>query len=384
MKRASFRSELSAISLDESSNTSWIMALKTGTYQHPIFGEIAVSPDRAKRFADNANTQVLGKQLDIDYDHKRRRDDAAGWVQATEARPDGVWYQVEWTDEAAKKIRAKEYKYFSAEFSDEWTHPETGKTHTDVLFGGGLTNRPFIKGMVPVNLSESEAVEARLAENDPVPTGNGGATEGGRMDHKILEAIRTALKLSEGTSEEDVLAGVVAKLTEPAPQPVVEPPALDLKALADADPRIAKLLADQETSEKRLAEMETAIRLSEVRTALHEVDADTTVAITPAVKSLAEPLLAVLPAKQRSELVGILRQFAEGKGTVRLGEVGHTDPASRTDAGDPVKQFTDLVASIEREDKLPYRQALGAAIQRNPQLHDAYRAATTAFKVVGS
>lgn len=382
MKRASFRSELSAITLDEGSNTSWIMALKAGTFQHPIFGEIAVDAARMARFADNANQQVLGKQLDIDYDHKKRRDDAAGWVQATAARSDGIWYQVEWTPEAVKKIQAKEYKYFSAEFADEWTHPETGRTHSDVLMGGGLTNRPFIKGMVPVNLSESEAVEARLAEIDPAPTGGGGATEGGTMDPKVLAALRLALKLSEGTSEGDVLTAVVAKLNDPAPTPVVTPPVQDLKALADADPRIAKLLADQEQSEKRLAEMETAMRLSEVRTALHEMDSDTTIAITPAVKSLAEPLLAKMPTRERAELVAILRQFAEGKGTVQLGEsgTGSTNPGARSDGSDPVKQFTDLVASIERDDSLAPRHALSSAIQRDPLLYERYREATTAFK----
>lgn len=385
MTRASYRSELSAITLDEGSNKSWIMALKTGTYQHPLFGEIAVPMDRAVRFAENANKQVLGKQLDIDYDHKAQRMDAAGWVVATEARADGVWYQVEWTDEAALKIKSKAYKYFSAEFADSWTHPETGMTHSDVLFGGGLTNRPFIKGMVPVNLSESEALAAKLDEEIPVPTGDGGATNGGSMDPKVLKAIQMALKLSEGTSEDDTLVAVVAKLADPAPAPVVESPAADLVKLAESNPLIARLLADQQTSEKRLAEMETAMQFAEVKTILHDVDADTTTAITPAVKELAEPLMLKLPKRERGELTAIMRKFAEGVGTVKLGEQGGTDPAARSDAhGDAVKQFTDLVAQIEREDKLPYKQAVNAAIQRQPRLHDAYREATTAFKVVTS
>lgn len=376
MKRASFRSELSTITLDEGSNSSWVQALKVGTYQHPLFGEIDINAERVKLFAENANAKVLGKDLDIDYDHKKRRDDAAGWVSATEARPDGVWYQVEWTDEAARKIKSREYRYFSAEFADMWTHPESGRIYSDVLFGGGLTNRPFIKGMVPVNLSESEALAAKLEEEVPAPTGDGGATEGGTVP-KALDAIRTALKLSEGTSEEDVLAAVVAKLNDPAPTPVITPPAQDLKALADADPRIAKLLADQAESATRLAEMETAMRLSEVRTVLHEVDADTTVAITPAVKSLAEPLLVKLPARERSEVVAIMRLFAEGTGTVKLGGETVVSTSGRSvDGSDPVKKFTDLVASIEKEDKLTYRDAVRVAMQRDNKLFQDYHQAT--------
>src|SRR6185295_7895601 len=179
------------------------MALKSGRYSHPVFGEIVISYDRAERFVLNEERRVRKTQMDIDYDHKRRRDDAAGWVVATENRGGDVWYQVEWTEEAAGKIRNREYKYFSSEFADEWTDPATGTTHTDVLFGGGLTNRPFIKGMVPVNLSESEAEQARLGEDVPAPTGSGGATEGDSVD---LTALRAKLKLSEGTSDEDVIA----------------------------------------------------------------------------------------------------------------------------------------------------------------------------------
>lgn len=371
MKRASFRSELSAITLDEGSNSSWIMALKVGTYQHPLFGEIDINAERAQAFAQNANAKVIGKDLDIDYDHKKRRDDAAGWVSATEARADGVWYQVEWTEEAAKKIKSREYRYFSAEFADMWTHPESGRIYSDVLFGGGLTNRPFIKGMVPVNLSEGEVEAALLNEEGPAPTGDGGATEGGTVD---LTAIRTALKLSEGTSDEDVLAAVVTKLTDPA-LPVVAP-VPDLVKLAEDNPAIAKLLADQAESKTRLAEMETAMRLSEVKTALHDIDADTVVAITPAVKSLAEPLLAKLPARERGELVAIMRQFAEGSGTVKLGGQTSVNTDTRSADTDPVKKFTDLIASIEKEDKLTYRDAVRVAMQRDNKLFNEYHEAT--------
>jgi phage I-like protein len=383
--RASYRSELSAITLAEGSKTSWVQALKQGSYKHPIFGEITIDSTRALRFADNANRGVRGIAMDIDYDHKARRDDAAGWVVQTEARPDGVWYLVEWTDEAADKIRNKQYRYFSAEFADEWTHPETGTTYSDVLFGGGLTNRPFIKGMVPVNLSESEAAEAlRLTEEDPASTGDGGATEGGTVSLD-LTAIRTALKLSEGTSDEAVVEAVVAKLAEPVTAP--EPPA-DLTQLAETDPRVRALMEKAAESDKRLAEMETAMRLQEVRVALHDVDADTAIAITPAAKQLAEPLLAILPKTQRDQLVGLLRQFAEGKGTVKLGETGGTSPASRTDGtggGDPVKKFTELVKKFETDDKLSTRQALAAAMEHDGgTLYQQYREATTAFKVVSS
>jgi len=371
--RTGYRSDLAAITLDEGSNTSWIMALKHGRYSHPIFDEIVIDYDRAERFVANERARVRGIQMDIDYDHKARRDDAAGWVTNVENRGGDVWYQVEWTDEAAKKIRNKEYKYFSSEFADRWTHPETGTTYEDVLFGGGLTNRPFIKGMVPVNLSESEAEQARLAEETSPSTDAGGATEGGAVD---LTAIRTALKLSEGTSDEKVIETVLAKLTEaPAPAPEAD----DIKALAESNPLVAKMLAAQEESAKRLAEMETAMVLSEVRATLSEVDHGTEFAITPAAKSLAEPLMAVLPKSGRDKIAELLKQFAEGKGTVKLGEttaVG-SSPADHGTSGDPVKKFTDLVGEVQGEEKgRSYKEAVRLATLRNPVLFSEYRKAT--------
>jgi len=378
--KASYRSELSTITLDEGTNSSWIMALKYGKYDHPIFGSIDITPERGQAFVANERANVRGIQMDIDYDHKRMRMDAAGWVIETAARPDGVWYHVEWTDEAADKIRSKQYKYFSSEFADMWTHPETGTIYSDVLFGGGLTNRPFIKGMVPVNLSESEAEQARLNEEAPTSTGVGGATEGGTVGID-LTAVRTALKLSEGASDEAVVEAVLAKLAEPATP--VEPSAPDLTQLAESNPAIAKLLADQAQSEKRLAEMETQMRLSEIRISLNEVDEGTELTITPAVKGLAEPLMAKLPASARAELVAVLRQFAEGKGTVKLGEQGSVNPVAHATAttGDPVKKFTDLVAEIQKNDGVKgYRDAVNRAMQRDPKLFEEYRDATEAFQ----
>jgi hypothetical protein len=381
--RAGYRSDLSAITLDESGDgpaTSWVQALKIGSYNHPVFGEITIDDARSHRFAAHANARVRGIDMDVDYDHKARRDDAAGWVVQTEARPDGVWYLVEWTDEAAEKIRRRQYRYFSSEFADEWTHPETGVTYQDVLFGGGITNRPFIKGMVPLNLSESEAAQARLAEEGPAPTGDGGATEGGRVD---LTKLRTTLKLSEGTSDEDVIEAVLVKLAEASAS---KSPAKDddVTKLAESNPVIAKLLAENAERERRLAEMETAMTFAEVKRSLAEVDAGTSLAVTPAVKELAEPLLVKLPTKERAEVVAILRKFAEGSGTATLGGQPTSDPTKHApEAGDAVTRFTELVSQIQSQDKLDYRSAVNAAVNRDPSLFNEYRLATDMLKVSG-
>lgn len=132
----------------------WIHAAPIGTYQHPVYGEIKLDNDKVIRMARNINTGVRGQDLDIDYEHKKRDGKAAGWVKKAQARENGLWLQVDWTDPAKQAIQNKEYRYFSPELADAWQHPQSGETYKDVVLGGALTNRPFLKGILPINLSE--------------------------------------------------------------------------------------------------------------------------------------------------------------------------------------------------------------------------------------
>src|SRR5689334_15458589 len=106
--------DLSTVQLsDGDSPSSWIQAMPLGKYQHPVYGEIDITPDRVQRFADNVKNKVRDTDLDIDYDHKATTGEAAGWVKDAEARADGLWVFVEWTKSAAQKIKERAYKYFS-------------------------------------------------------------------------------------------------------------------------------------------------------------------------------------------------------------------------------------------------------------------------------
>ena len=80
--------------------------------------------------------------------------------------------------------RTEELRTQVREFMDEFVHPRTGVKYHDVLNGGGLTNRPFLKGIAPVNLSELFAAE------------------GDQMDPK---ALRAALGLKEDASDAEVM-----------------------------------------------------------------------------------------------------------------------------------------------------------------------------------
>ena len=79
-------------------------------------------------------------------------------LELREAQPDGtpagLWGLIRWTPLGVQLLREQTYRYFSPEFTDTWTDPQSGREFHDVLVGGGLTNRPFLKELTPVQLSE--------------------------------------------------------------------------------------------------------------------------------------------------------------------------------------------------------------------------------------
>lgn len=82
--------------------------------------------------------------LHIDYEHASETRapagepaPAAGWIEELEARADGIWARVEWTERAAQMIAAREYRFLSPVF---YFDPESGEILS--LVSAALTNRP--------------------------------------------------------------------------------------------------------------------------------------------------------------------------------------------------------------------------------------------------
>lgn len=152
---------------------SWIQIMKTGEWDHPELGKLKITPSDLTKFKENFDNRVRGVDLFVDISHKPE-----GGAVATfkELKVDGdkLMAQVGWTEEGADLIKSGKYRYFSPEFKFSWKDPEGGQSYKDVLFGGALTNRPFLKGMEPVELSETPDPDAILwfAEDDD-PDGDG-------------------------------------------------------------------------------------------------------------------------------------------------------------------------------------------------------------------
>ena len=376
------------------STGKWVHALPVGTWQHPIHGKVNHTPDRIQRFADNVNQKVRGIDLYVNYDHREHGGEAAGWIKQAEARDDGLWVFVEWTEDAAKKLKNKEYRYWSTEYSDEWEDPHTGQKHNDVLFGGALTNVPFLKNLVPVNLSEfGHKADGgnEVMDREKIIKLLGLAD--GATDEQIEAKLNELTELSEGEQLEIDFSklsftqeGNTVKVTHPDAEGEatfeVKAPAgnddedKELKELAEKNPAVAKMLAEQEETRNAVKRLEAANRLSEVTTQLNEIGLTEKKGLPPAAKDKFRNVMARLPKNLSEDVYAALVDLMK-VGMVDLSEKGGTPPPSDGgDGGDPVADFMDKVdAKLSENDKLTYRDAVDMVALEEPEAFAKYNEA---------
>ncbi|GJG88717.1 peptidase [Gemmatimonadetes bacterium T265] len=208
----------SAIALADGRPAAWQQILCAGTWQHPSYGTLAITPGDLAELKANFDAGVRAFVY-ADYDHgiaSPKGDGnaiAAGEVKAVDLRGNGreLWALYEPTQRAADKIAAGEYRFTSADFETGYVDRRTGKPVGKVLRGFALTNRPFVEGMAPLTLSEIPALldaaapgAALLCAEYP----NEAAASGVPM------SVKTKLQLAESASDADVETAVDTLLSE--------------------------------------------------------------------------------------------------------------------------------------------------------------------------
>lgn len=372
--------DLSTIQLDETGQTtsSWIHALPLGEYTHPIFGKLKVTAERAKNFAENVKNKIRGIDPSINYNHDNQ-DVASGWVKDAEARDTGLWVLVEWTQNAVEKIKGKEYRYFSAEYQDKWKDP-AGKEHNDVFIGGALTNRPFMKNLLPINLSET-TVNYAFELVDAINKGKEGEKD---MD---LEKLNKALGLAEGTSEEDAFKALAEKLTPPQPNNAGEGnkpkvPAVnistELKKLAEENPVVKALIETVDAQNKNLQEFQKNLVESDISKRLAEFDGSKII-LSPVAKDKIHDLLLEMPVALHDQLWSVLALIKNNSGLlVELGERAGASPRYGK-SKDSVSLFMDEANRYAQENKVNLDEAMAQVSRENPELYNGYRTGSYSF-----
>jgi hypothetical protein len=277
---------------------------------------------------------------------------------------------VDWTPGAAEKIKSGEYRYFSSEYDDEWTNPQ-GTKFTDVIFGGALTNRPFLKDLLPVNLSEITSTQHK----------------GGTLDPKKL---REALKLAETATDEEVLAAIQRAGTQGPPTPTPAPPTpaptasvqlteADLNKMLTELPLFRQLQEGLVAAQTQLTETRTAAAAAAVRHRLSElaaIEGGRKFVLPPAVvDAVTEGSALSDPVKMSEAFLKGLEQLTK-TGFVELGERGRV--INTTEKSASVTLAEQVLATRTRYfqatgKQLSYTDAVRQIVAGAPELYEEYR-----------
>lgn len=217
-----------------------VQVLRVGKFNHPKYGAFEITTKTLADMKANFDANVRGVDLAFDYFHDSDKE-ASAWVQRLELREGNteLWAVVDWTPKAQQKLSERELRYFSPDFAFSWVDPEKGTEFENVLFGGGLTNRPFVK--------EMKAIVADETKGDKM-------TELEKAQAQIKELEKKNLKLSED------MKAVEQKMADmPQPDKVAE---LEAK-IAALQAELAKAKGEQENMMAEKKKLEEAAKLAE-------------------------------------------------------------------------------------------------------------------------
>lgn len=293
-----------AITLAEGAVRSWVTLTRTGSFTDPRYGRFEITAKMLADMVRNFDLGTYGQDVFLDVAHKPE-DGAAAKI--LELKTDGARLraQVEWTPFGLSAVRERGFRYLSADFFDDFIDNERGQSHGAVLRGAGLTIRPVIKRLDPVQLSESlhpsgpaliaPGLVRELTESLEM-TMNKWLTELQRRlaQKNLSEAAVKALSEAFSSAakalgeDESALESLVKQLSDSADALVAAPAApiqLSVSAGLGAEAvnaAVAKALAERDDAVKQLAE-----RTQSLKTAFDTALAD-------GGKALSEPTLAVI------------------------------------------------------------------------------------------
>ena len=125
----------------------------------------------SERDLDDIFRNLMGREVPIDYEHLSAQpgappgwSKAAGWIRDPgyiEELEDGrkmLWAWAELTPACVAAVRQKEYRYFSPEIHCNATD-EQGNIVGTRLAAGAITNRPHLKALPPIEISEADYPE---------------------------------------------------------------------------------------------------------------------------------------------------------------------------------------------------------------------------------
>lgn len=315
------------ILFSESEPPKQIQLFKTGTYHDPRYGKFDITPQMLLAMKKNFDEKARGIDLAVDYAHDSDKN-AAAWIKSITLTDNNtkMFAEVEWTGSGKKALTDKEYRYISPDFSNNFVHNETKKEFGPTLNGAALTNRPVIKGMVPVvQLSE---IEIEIEPESEITNDNKGETMDPK-DQKIAELEKMVADLKAKLEGKDMSAEMG-----------------DMKK--QLEEYKAKELAAVE--EKKCAEQKAAFD-----------------------KLLSEGK--VVEAQRTPYMDGDVVKFTELAQPLKLSEKGHGGTGTTGGADDTTDAQDEILKLAQAKvatDKITLSEAIRASLKENPKLAEKY------------
>lgn len=170
---------------------------RVASWEDALYGLVDITPDKLRAMVRNFDSRVYGQDIPVNLAHNDSGG-AAGFVRALSVDSGRLRGEVEWTELGVEAVTRRGFRYFSAEYHENWADPETGKKHGPTLLGAALTVRPRVKKLDPI-----DPTRLTLAEGGPAIGPDAArflSEEITTMWKKLLDALRaklTAMKLHE-------------------------------------------------------------------------------------------------------------------------------------------------------------------------------------------
>ena len=151
-------------------------------FNDPFYGKVEITRAMLLAMVKNFKANTYGQEIMIDVSH-RPSEGSAGTIRRLFVEGNKLRAEIDWTPYGVEAVTGRGFRYFSAEFHENYEDPETGKEHGPTLLGAGLTTRPRVKRLDPVSLKLSFDVD----EDDPLAVSP-------RVEKILSEEIQTMWK----------------------------------------------------------------------------------------------------------------------------------------------------------------------------------------------
>lgn len=331
-----------------------VQLLRTGEFDHDFHGEMIITQDLLREMKKNFDDGVRGIDLAVDYAHESWAE-AAGWIKNVilKEHDNELWIQVKWTDEATEKLNDKRLRYISAEFDTNYKDSETGKKFGAVLFGAGLTNRPFIKKMPPI-----------LGEGLPP-----------EMQQKFVEAVVALAEHQSKPKKEDNI--MTFEEISKAIKELSEDEKVQLVQLLGGKVNIEEDKAKLDEHKKDKKDNKDNKTLAEnvlLKKQVEEKDAEIEKAKQEGIFNIMLSEGKVVESQRIAYLESDMETFIKNSVEINLDEVGHGGNKKDGNNEDALVTKLDELANkkMEADKNLKYATALSEALNENPELQKQY------------